>query len=413
VDATVAAAPLRADLHETFPPQAGHPLAPAREEYAGTAVRLRGPAAHEVAIIARDRTAGSTPELVADVVGAPLGARPAAAADATAFGAVLETTAFGVAAEPGLDDALDSGYPTAEAYDTIRTWLSSQGITVPAVADAVATEATRALDRRIQAHARGSREAAASLDAAFGRAQDLVYIETPALDLLTSGHDGSRVPQLSPLTTLKSRLAAVPSLHVVVCVPEHAPLTWPRILARVRDRLLVESLGELREAAGDERFAAFHPSAGVGRTLHLAATTVVVDGAYLLTGTTHLWRRGLSSDSSVAIAAFDGAISAGRPTSIATTLETLLATRFGTALSLLHRDPPGLVDAIRMLVSSGGGGRTAVGTTQLPDPLPSDGDVQLWNRDGAPGASLAPLADLTALSTTAAGELRDDLRPPA
>ena len=411
VDATVASAPLRADLHETFPPQAGHPLAPAREEHSGTAVRLGGPVAHDAAVVARDRTAGSTPELVAAVVGSPLGARPDAAAGATGWAAVLETTAFGVAAEPGLDDALASGYPTAETYAALRTWLAGQGITVPAAVDAVATEAVRALDRRIGAHARGAREAAASLDAAFRRAHDLVYVETPALDLLTSGGDGSRVPQLSPLVTLRDRLRTVPSLHVVLCIPEHAPRTWPRILARVRDRLVVEALQALREAAGEERFAAFHPSAGVARTLQLSSTTVVVDRAYLLTGSTHLWRRGLSSDSSVAVATFDDTLTAGRPASLSTTLDELLATRLGTDVSLLHRDPAGLVDAIRVLVTGGGGGRTAVGTTLLPDPVPSDGDVQLWDRDGAPGASLAPLADLTSLTTTAAAEIRDDLRP--
>lgn len=410
-DAAVASAPLRARLHEVTSPMAGQPYVPAIDEVAGTAVRLTGQAAFDARELARDRTAGSTVELVADVVDAPLGARPAASG-LPAWAAVLETSAFGVAAEPALDDALDSGYPTAGTYDDLRSWLAGRGVTIPAAADAVAEEAARALDRRIQAHARGAREAALSLRAAFLRAQDLVYLESPALDLLASGGDGSRVRDLAPLQVLRQRIEDVPSLHVVVCVPDRAPASWPRRLARVRDRLLVEALAGLRESAGEERFAAFHPTAGPGRSLGLTATTVVVDTAYLLTGTSHLWRRGMSWDASVAVAGFDTAVAAGRPASLVAAFHALLSTRLGVPVSLLHRDPAGLVDAVRTLVSDGGGGRTTVGTTKLPDPLPSDGDVTIWNPDGAPGAGLDPLNGLLALDTAGGAEIRDDLRPP-
>lgn len=410
-DAAVGSAALRARLHELTAPMAGQPYVPAIDEVAGTAVRLTGQAAFDAQEIARDRTSSSTVDLVSEVVGSPLGARPAAVG-LPAWAAVLETSAFGVAAEPALDDALDSGYPTAETYAAIQSWLSGQGITVPAAADAVAEEAARALDRRIQSHARGAREAALSLRGAFLRAQDLVYLESPAIDLLASGGDGSRVRDFAPLQVLKERLEAVPSLHVVVCVPDRAPAYWPLKLARVRDRLVVEALGELREAAGEERFAAFHPTAGPGRSLGLTATTVVVDTAYLLTGTSHLWRRGMSHDASVAVAGFDTAVAGGRPASLVAAFHALLATRLGVPVSLLHRDPAGLVAAIRTLVSDGGGGRTTVGTTKLPDPLPTDGDVTIWNPDGAPGAGLDPLNGLLALDTTGGAEIRDDLRPP-
>lgn len=70
--------------------------------------------------------------------------------------------------------------------------------------------------------------------------------------------------------------------------------------------------GERRQL-GREDVARSSPAADPGRSRSLASTTVVIDDAETLTGTTHLWRRGLSFDSPFAAAVFDAALAPGRP----------------------------------------------------------------------------------------------------
>ena len=225
----------------------------------------------------------------------------------------------------------------------------------------------------------GLREAATSLAAAFARAEDLVYVETPAIDALTIGAEGDTV---SPVQTLVDRLTARPALHVVLCLPRRAPDGWPPKLGRVRDALAQQTIADL-EVAGPGRVGLFHPAAGRDRALDLAATAVVIDDVYAIVGTSHLWRRGLSFDRSLAAAVFDERLTLGRPTAVRAFRLALLAQRLGTTVPSIPLDPVELVAAVRELAGPGAGfGRTTTQPVTTPDPVPSDLDVELWNRTG-------------------------------
>ena len=126
------------------------------------------------------------------------------------------------------------------------------------------------------------------------------------------------------------------------------------------------------------------PSPGPGRSLHLDATSVVVDDAWALTGGTHLWRRGLSFDASLAVAVFDERLTNGRPADVVAFRRALIAGRLGLAPTLLPEDPTELVAAVRQLSSRGGGLRLSPDPIAVPDPVPSDLDVTVWNPDGSP-----------------------------
>lgn len=406
--AAMATTPALRQYHELLPHQSGHPGAPAAVEVHGTGAALSGPAAtllHEAVL---DRTAGTTPELAAAAVAAVT--TPAAPASPTPWVAVLRTVAAGVEAEPGLAQVLEAAgnpYPFGALLDTIRTWLAGQGITLPAGIDTAADRVVRALDRRMLITARGAREGATSLVAALEHAEDLVYIETPALDAATFGPAGD---QIGLWQTLLDRLAAHPPLHVILCIPVRHMPGMPAPLRRVRDALLLEALEALRSAAGD-RMAVFAPASGPGRTLRLASTTVIVDDAYAITGTTHLWRRGLSFDSSLAVAVFDESLLGGRPAEIVRFRRRLIANRLGLAVNLLPADPAELVLALRRLTTQGSSFRLATDAILPPEPAPSDIDKDLWNRDGSPRPDFDPVGWLLELTAAVRAQLAEEVTP--
>ncbi len=389
--------------HELLPHQSGHPGAPADDERHGAGARLRGPAVVGVAEILRERVAGTTVELAADA-STPLAA-PGAPTVPGSWAATLRTVGFGVEAEPGLTAALGAvgldAFPFDGPIDAVRTWLTGQGITIPAGADAAATSMLRAIDRRLLGAARGYREAATALAAAFDRAQDFVYIETPALDGLALGADDA---ELGVWQTLVDRAGANPVLRILICLPTEIAPGAPAKLQRVRDKGVLSALAALRAAAG-ERLAVFNPSTGPGRSLHLDATSVLVDDAWALTGGTHLWRRGLSFDASLAVAVFDERLTAGRPAEVVAFRRALVAGRLGLPPELLPEDPGELVRAVRLLSERGGGLRLSPATLTAPDPMPSDLDVQVWNPDGSPTSSFDAMGWLAGLAVAAQAEL--------
>jgi hypothetical protein len=367
--------------HELLPHQNGHPGAPADDERHGTGARIRGPAVVGLAEILRERVAGSTVDLASDA-STPL-PTPAAPTGPTSWAAVLRTVGFGVEAEPGLIGALNAtgvnAYPTSEAFADVQAWLAGQGRTIPDAVGAAATSIVRALDRRLLGARSGYREGATALAAAFRRAQDFVYVETPAIDDLPIGVGEDALDVWQALVT---RIAENRALHVLVCVPVHLVPGVPKKLERVRNKGLIAALNSLRSAAGD-RAAVFTPVTGPGRSLHLDATSVVVDDAWALTGGTHLWLRGLSFDSSLAVSVFDERLTNGRPAEVVAFRRALIAGRLGLVAQLLPEDPEQLVRAVRQLSARGGGLRFAPEAIEVPDPVPSDPDVRAWNPDGS------------------------------
>jgi hypothetical protein len=177
----------------------------------------------------------------------------------------------------------------------------------------------------------------------------------------------------------------------------------------VRDQALVEALAQLQGGGRAPRVAVISPSAGTGRGLLLASTTVIVDDAFLMTGTTHLWRRGLSFDSSVAVALFDERLDEGRPAELRAARRALIAGRLGLPEAEVPDDPDALVSAARALVERGGLGRLGTAGLRLPaDPADTAHggftELDLWDPDGTPPPGLNPVAFLAGLTDAAVSE---------
>ncbi len=402
-DALVAGVTPLGDHHELLPHQNGHPGAPGDEERHAAGARIRGPAVVGVAEILRERVAGTTPEL-AVAASTPL-ATPAAPTVPASWAATLRTVGFGVEAEPGLTQALHAlgtdAFPFDGTIADVRTWLSGLGLTIPTSVDGAATSVLRAIDRRLLGSARGYRETATALAAAFTRAQDFVYLETPALDGLPIGTGDVT---LNAWQALVDRAGANPALQILICLPTRLSPGAPKKLQRVRDKGVLAALDALRTVAGD-RLAVFTPATGPGRSLHLDVTSVVVDDAWALTGGTHLWRRGLSFDSSLAVAVFDERLTNGRPAEVVAFRQALIAGRLGLAPGLLPPDPEELVRAVKALSARGGGLRLSPDPIVAPDPVPSDLDVSVWNPDGSPNDTFNFMTFLAGLAVGVQAEL--------
>lgn len=331
VTATIGSvAPLAAN-HETGDHRNGHPFVTAGVEVHGTGARLTGPLASEVAEVIRDRAQPNVAALVADLINRPA-SNPAGGGNCLA--AVLRTTAALVDAEPAFTEGLDlergNGQATLQA---IRTEVAKLPVPVPIPADVI-----RAVYRRFRTGRYGLQEGWDSLRPALAQARDLIYIETPAMD---SGLTGALVPILSRR----------PRLRVVVCLAGRGAAGIPTQLETTRWTLSTRALGAL-DAAAPGRVAAFMPSAGRDRALSIASTTVIIDDLYAITGTTHLWRRGRTFDSSVAVALFDTTLNAGRGSELVQLRETLLSARLGIPRNDLPTTAAGLVGALGELVTS-------------------------------------------------------------
>lgn len=406
-DAVVAGVWPLAAHHELLPHQGGHPGAPADDERHGTGVRLRGPAVVALAEILRDRMTGSTPELIS-AASTPM-AVPADPTVAGSWAAVLRTVGFGVEAEPGLIAALNAvgvgAFPFDGPLTAIRDWLDTAGIPVPASISGPVDSVERALNRRMLGAARGYREAATALAAAVSQAQDFVYIETTAFDHLGlgSGDDG-----LSLWSVLADRLTENPVLRVLVCVPLDLAPGAPSKLQKVRDAGVLDALATL-STDQRARLCLFTPVTGPGRALYIDATTVVVDDAWAMTGGTHLWRRGLGYDGSLAVSVFDERLAEGRPAEVLAFRRSLVAGRLGLSVDMLPEDPDDLLDAVARLAQQGGGLRLSPTALMPPDPAPSTTDITVWNPDGSPVTGFDPLSWVASLSVYVAAEVAPEL----
>jgi hypothetical protein len=400
-----------------------------------TGVFLDGPPALEVAAYARERTSGlgfdevrAAPEPELSIA---VQSELAVAAEATAaainlpavvppglgpgpVAAILRTNTVGQEGIPGLALAASTlaVFPLSQHGSELQNFLN--GANLPAGGGPLGNflrsqigdqfdAITRALDRRLLVGQRGAREAAFSIAAAFDRAQDFVYIESPALDHREHGPDDDR---LNVLGRLIDRLGVKKGLRVIICTPSRLTFRAPRKLQAIRDFTLLAAINDLRAAATD-RIAVFSPGVGAGRALRVATTTVIVDDVFAVTGTTHLWRRGLTFDSSLAAAVFDERLADGRPQEVRAFRRQLMADRLGVPTSRLPDDPDELVRAIVQLdetarpddFGSRPNQRRSAIPIVAPDPTPTDTDVDTWNPDGSRG-DLDLAALLAALALT-------------
>lgn len=407
----VGAAPGRASLHEALPAQLAHPGVPAAPEVHATGVALAGPAAAPLAALMRERAAADLAGFVA-LAQRPV-STPADPGGTSAFAAVLETLTHGVSGDAQLRAfvAQTSGFTPGSSWTSLKNSIESAVPTVdfdPMIDtatfddDALAT----ALDQVILKTRDGAAQAARALAAAIGRAEDFVYVETPALDPLSAGSGDALIDLVGALT---ARLAQRPALAIVLCVPQKFLPGQPRKLEAVRTAGVRAAMKTLLDAAPDN-VVLFTPTAGPGRPLHMASTTVVVDDVWLLSGSTHLWRRGLSFDSSLAVALFDESTARGRPAALRQARRQLIADRLGVDVSLIGDDMAQLRATLQRLNLSGGLQRV------LPNVYPAAADttpatdLQIWNPDGRPGGTSDWLLFLGALGGNAADEVNNAIR---
>ncbi len=403
-NATTAAiwtAPALGTVHDLGRHSHGHPYAPAAVECAGTGVALNGPAADLVAEHTADRIDRVAANLIQTRVTATPNTPPPPPAAATVWAGVLRTVAanvegetafrlagqipyrYGVAVHgistPSLtipaypfapvDPADSAAVPRPYAdgngvYDPtcLKDWYDNavtDAVTLPVVGSITIfgtalpadpgwsapkrLAAERAMDRRSRAAGWGLREAIPALRAAFARARDFVWLETPALDLEVLDPNGEKVVLLQ---TLIDRLQAEPALRVFVCVSALPPVVgWPKSLTEVWRDNFGRALAALK-GAGGSRVCVFAPSAGMGRPLRLSATTVIVDDAWALTGSTHLSRRGVSFDSSLAAVIWDEQLRDGRPADVVRFRRQLVSRRLSLPPNRIPDDAAALADII-------------------------------------------------------------------
>jgi hypothetical protein len=418
--AVVGSTPLLGPLHALPQNRQGSPFSPGGPSVQGHGVLTTGSGAIPMAEYVRDRITRSTGTLITSAAGNPI-VDPQTPAGPSLWVAGLRTEAKGVAAEIGLGALADLlTYPFDGTFDDVLNALSGLLTGLPTSMDDSAIDARRALDRRINIAANGAREGATAMVAAIRRAEDFIWIETPAIDHLTFGSTDTDDPDsVSLWQSLVDRMDANPALHVAACLPVGLLPGAPEPLQRARDLAVSEALTAMLSDAGGttraERFVAFSPAAGPARSLRLAGTTMVVDDAVAFVGTTHLWRRGLSYDSSYAVAVLDEQQLRGRSAEVLNFRFASMAAAIDVTPNQLPLDPSDTIRAIGALAELGGFQRLAPDHIRRPDPALTPGDTDLglteldiWDPDGSfPGAS-----DVAAWLLTLQTAVADDVFNP-
>ena len=240
--------------HELLPAPERPPRRPGRRR----AARCRGPAARSrsrggLAEILRERVAGTTAELAVDAA-TPL-ATPAAPTVPASWAATLRTVGLRRGGRARADRSPQRRWAPGRSRSTaplndIRTWLAGPRHHGP---DRERRGGRRASCGRstggCSAPRRGYREAATALARGFARAQDFVYIETPALDGLPIGTGDD---ELDVWQALVDRAGANPALR-----DAHLPARPSSRRVRRRScngsgtRACGQRIDALRAAAGD------------------------------------------------------------------------------------------------------------------------------------------------------------------
>ena len=380
----VGATPGRASLHEASPVQQGHPGMPATAEVHGSGMALTGPAITPLTQMMRERVATGLGNFVS-VAQTPISAI-ADPGGTTSFTAVLETMTFGVAGDALLRTFIEASpsFTPGQDWVSLKNAIeSATGIDLDPFIDTGTLDddtLAAALDRMILKTKDGLFQAATALQSAIARAEDFIYIETPAIDPLSAGSTAS----IDFISAITDRWIERPSLKVIICVPERFLPGQPKKLELIRQAGVAAAMKALQEAS-PENVALFTPVAGSGRRMHMASTTVIIDDVFALTGSTHLWRRGLSFDSSVAVSLFDENVVDGRSAAIRNARRQLFIERLGLAVGLAPDDPSDMLAAVRSLNTVGGLQRVKPNVYPAAEDPTTPTDRDIWNPDGRPG----------------------------
>jgi len=331
---------------------------------------------------------------------------PAAPVAGTVSAVMLETIAA-ICDTPEL-----SFLPTPQPGDTIGAiqnaitnalGLAPQPPPAPSNADRILVE----VQREIATSKFGRRDAQWALTRAFAEARELVYIEGPAFAATARQPDppAAAVPfgpsAYDLVAALLAALNARPGLRVIICVPrmpEFAVQKAPWVRAALAHRkAAIESLTDVHPS----RVAAFHPAGFPGRAALIRSTSVIVDDAWCMVGTSHIRRRGMTFDGGVDVASFDRQVAAGYSAGIAAFRRALMAAKLGvpvpggpaqaSALWTRLARPASAFDAVADLLAEGGLGRIQpiwAGPTDS-QVIPQKGEVA--DPDGSGGADFLTL----------------------
>ena len=405
--AVVGATPGRAKNHESPPVQLGHPGVPAAAEIHGPGVALAGPATDQFLPLVEERRAESLRDFI-DNVSTPVTAT-ADPGGTTTWAAALETTTHGVVGDGIVRSLIASGnFMPGQTWLQIKAQLDAlPGVDIDNLIDTTTFDddtLANAVDRMIIKTRDGVRAFSTSLLAAINRAEDFILIETPAIDSLSA--DSGNINLLGAIQALWTNR---PNLRVLLCVPEKYLPDQTAKMEVIRKSAIGAALASLR-ATGGERVQLFSPIAGPGRPAYIATTTVIIDDAVMLSGSAHLWRRGLTFDSALSIGLFDENVVFGRPAAIRAARLQLLANALGLPLNFLPDDPEDCLDAIAQLNENGGGGRVDPGAYTAVADSNSPSDQAIWNPDGHPSGTSDWLTFFAALSGDAASEFNNAIR---
>ncbi len=360
-------------------PAAANPGGPAGPDVHAPGVRVDGQAAFDVAQIALRRVQPLLPlgagglgwiPFVGDEDWEP----PAEPGDDTAPAgqtsartsavAVLRTVAIGAESPELTLPVLSIPAADASVQNLVDTLASQLGITSPTVNIAREAEMVREIRREFHWSRFGARDAQWALRRAVRQARDLVFVASPQFARTAHPAGAPQAHEVDLVAELVTRMTEQPSLRVVVCVPrwpDHDPAYggWIRQAFAARN----EALAALK-AVDSDRVVAFHPRGFPGRSAAIRSTSVVVDDAWLLAGTSHWRRRGLTFDEGVDIVGFDRQLDDGGASNrIRSYRRALMA-----ALGGIESGEPEFVrlfgtrtcsDVIEDLVDQGGLGRLA------------------------------------------------------
>jgi hypothetical protein len=378
----------RAAWHEAPPPALAHAGVSAAPEIHGAGIAVAGPAADALRLLMRERAPSDIGEFIS-TMGVPIVLAPSVT-DPGPWTTLLETAAKGThghmlmslfPANLELGKTWDSANPAdpgiKQQIDDVLSNLPG-GLTTDSLIDGANFDdntAAAAFDRVLDKHRKGKQSFARAAMAAIDRAEDLVWLQSPALDNESFAHAEGNIHLLDTLT---DRLNKNPALYCLIIIPEkHLPNRNIK-LDKVRKAAIGAALQAL-DAAAKDRVAWVCPIAGPGRAYHMGATTLIVDDAVMLTGAAHTWRRGLVFDSAISAAVFDDLLDAGRPRTVAAARRLLAGNLLSINPAFVPLTAPDLIAAAKALNAGGGFNRTNPAAYSLADDTTSAAEKEIWN----------------------------------
>jgi hypothetical protein len=394
--------------HEAPPAATGHAGVSAGPEIHGEGVAIAGPVSVTLRLLMRERAVEYLAQFV-ETMGLP----PPGATVPTAPGpwtALLETAAkgthghaaMGLLGSLNLGEAWTSSNPSSPGIKQRIDAVLPSGQTVDSIVDSASFDddiAAAAVDRLLDKYRNGAQDFARAALAAIRRAEDLIWLQTPAIDDEAFADAGEGDIHL--LDEIRQRLGANRALHCLLIIPErHLPDRNAK-LEKIRRSAIGAALKSL-DAAASDRVAWIAPNAFPGRPYHMAATTLIVDDAIMLTGAAHAWRRGLVFDSALSAAIFDERLRSGRPQAVVEARRLLAGNLLGVDPAFVPLTAPDLICAAKAVNAAGGALRADPGAYTLAEDTTPAAERAIWN------PALSSGTDWTAAIAALTGDLATD-----